>query len=76
MHNYPQVVYRRQPLHDCGKRGRNQKFKPVEYQVMKIKSDSFDLQYINEKQQSQIFDKEKAQQIANELKGQKLIIQM
>lgn len=50
------------------------KFKPVEYQVMKIKSDGFDLQYINEKQQSQIFDKEKAQQIANELKGQKLII--
>lgn len=50
------------------------KFKPVEYQMMKIKSDGFDLQYINEKQQSQIFDKQKAQQISNELKGQKLII--
>lgn len=50
------------------------KFKPVEYQQLKIETTGFTMQYINEKQQPQLYDKVKAAQIVNELKGKDLII--
>lgn len=51
------------------------KFKPVEYQTMRIETAGFTMQYHDEKKQMQIFDKNIAQQIAKDCKQQNIIIQ-
>lgn len=50
------------------------KFKPMEYQQMKIETTGFTMQYVNEKQQPQLFDKVKAAKIVADVKGKELSI--